>query len=157
MPSDTHTHGARATRAPHRCPSCNFEGGLPEAWSAWTRMTDFWIYNNPRLGGTIPASWSSMASLTRFEGSSCGLEGSLPASWSAMTDMRLLRFEFNPRLTGPLPPSWSSMRKLEVGKLLAEPMSKHSIQRPALHIALCTCHPRPLDHQLALMRACLAH
>lgn len=48
-------------------------------------LTKLVLSSNLGIGGSLPASWSSLDSLQELLLDGCGLSGTLPDSWEAMT------------------------------------------------------------------------
>jgi hypothetical protein len=87
-------------------------GTVPASFSSLTGLTFLGFYDN-NLRGTVPASFSALTNLVLlwFDGNQLG--GTVPTSLSALTNLERLSFASN-QLGGALPASFTSLDKLEL-------------------------------------------
>ncbi|CBZ08461.1 putative surface antigen protein 2 [Leishmania infantum JPCM5] len=76
-----------------------------------TSLVSLWLERCERVTGTLPASWSSMTSLSDLNLHGTQVSGSLPPQWSSMTSLGTLYLRLT-KVSGSLPSSWSAMPKL---------------------------------------------
>lgn len=75
-------------------------------------LQTLWLFDNPGLTGSLPASWSAAASLRELSIYGCSLTGPLPAAWGSLKRLQQL-FLHNNKLSGQLPEAWGSMAMLK--------------------------------------------
>ena len=79
--------------------------------------------SDPSLGGTLPASWSTLTTLSSLVLSSDGLMSTIPTSWSTLSTLKVLDLSGNPNLCGSPLPSWLSSiaQVIKTGTMLGQP------------------------------------
>lgn len=90
----------------------NFSGSIPEAWQAFTSLTQLALRGNPLITGSLPPPFSGLTALTVLDAGMCALTGTLPSAYGALTQLQRLVLDSN-ALTGPLPDSWGSLTQLQ--------------------------------------------
>lgn len=100
----------------------NLTGGLPDAWAqpgSFQTLEQLTLSANPRLGGTLPASWGNstvaLQALVDLNVSHSALTGTLPP-WGApgypgMRKLATLTLDTN-NLTGVVPDGWAALPAL---------------------------------------------
>jgi hypothetical protein len=76
-------------------------------------MFEFWMDNNPKLVGSIPASIGNLTALASLSITSCGLTGTLPSEMGDLISMQQMWF-YNNTLTGSIPDEISELSSLRV-------------------------------------------
>jgi hypothetical protein len=113
----------------------NFEGTIPEQFSALTSMLNFvidgnmfnstlpstlgrfedvdWFWvNNNAFSGTLPSTFGLMTKATQIRLENNNFEGTLPSEWSGLEILASLDVSNNPNLSGTVPASYISMEAL---------------------------------------------
>ncbi|KAF8059388.1 hypothetical protein HT031_005193 [Scenedesmus sp. PABB004] len=86
-------------------------GTLPASWGTLATLQSLDL-TNLALAGPLPEAWSGMAALTTLDLGGNALTGPLPASWGGgMAALTQLRLSHN-ALRGPLPDAWGALDKL---------------------------------------------
>ena len=86
---------------------------LPSTWGKLSQLL-FFLYDgfregSPRLTGSLPASWGTLANLMDFGvGSAKSLSGPLPDAWNGMLHLQGLQL-WRSNISGKLLGSWSNM------------------------------------------------
>lgn len=130
-------HACYTARADAACTrACCCSGTVPPGYSAWKKLRTLYLFDNTALRGTLPATFSSMTSLTDLAIYNCSLTGTLPTSWKSMGQLRNLYLYTN-NITGTIPAAWSGMQSM--GDLeLADNLLRWVQKRGGAHVMCCT-------------------